>query len=379
MTTNTKKLFIELVRTGLWPEAESTDIQNHGFTEPVDWEEVYRLATEQSVLGLVLAGIDWFKVHDSKFIVPQTMLLQWIGEVQILEQQNKEMNGFIAELVKKLRTADINTLLVKGQGVAQCYERPLWRSCGDVDLLLSDDNYVKAKSFLTPLAEHVDLEDKSMKHLGMTIDQWTVELHGSMRTQISSRMNRVIDDVQHDLFYRGKVRSWMNDDTMVSLPGPDNDVILIFTHYLQHFFIGGVGLRQICDWCRLLWTYRGALNHELLEKRIKKMGLMSEWKVFGAFAVEHLGMPYETIPLYDSSVKWKRKAAGLLSFILKVGNMGHNHDYSYRQRYSGLLSFIITFRIRFVDSFERFIIFPLDSSKFFAHYVTNRFVAKLKY
>ena len=57
------------------------------------------------------------------------------------------------------------------------------------------------------------------------------------------------------------------------MPGPDNDVVIVFTHFLHHFFIGGVGLRQICDWCRLLWTYRESLDRGLLESRIRKMGL----------------------------------------------------------------------------------------------------------
>lgn len=370
MNSYNEEVFISLVKAGLFEK--KIQLQQY---EDTDWDEIYQLASEQSVLGQVLAGIDYLS-NDQK--PPKIMLLQWIGEIQMLEQQNQAMNKFIGELVEKMRKEGIYTLLVKGQGVAQCYERPLWRSCGDVDFLLSNDNYQKAKTFLCGIADHVDEEDKEILHLGMTIDSWVVELHGTMRTQISSRMNRGIDDVQQDLFYGGNVRSWMNGNTQIFLPGANNDAILIFTHFLQHFFIGGVGLRQICDWCRLLWTYKDSLNHGLLESRIRKMGLMSEWEAFGAFAVEYLGMPVEAMPFYDSSVKWKRKAERLLSFILKVGNMGHNHDYSFRQKYSGLLSYLITYRIRLVDSVNRFIIFPVDAPKFFVHYVMNRFVAKLK-
>lgn len=58
------------------------------------------------------------------------LLLQWIGEVQVIEQRNKAMNQFVAELIEKLRKADIYALLVKGQGIAQCYEKPLWRCSG---------------------------------------------------------------------------------------------------------------------------------------------------------------------------------------------------------------------------------------------------------
>lgn len=368
---NNTVAFLELIRVGLWENCEYNGL-SFMLLDNLDWDEVYRLASEQSVLGLVLAGLDYLP---NELKPPKVVLLQWIGEIQLLEQRNRLMNYFIGNLIDKLRKEGIYTLLVKGQGVAQCYEKPLWRSCGDVDLLLDNDNYQKAKTYLSEIAEHVDEEDKEILHLGMMIDKWTVELHGTMRTQISSRMNCGIDEVQYDCFCRGNVRSWMNDGTQVYLPGPNNDAILIFTHYLQHFFFGGVGLRQICDWCRLLWTYKESLNHELLEKRIKKMGLMSEWKAFGAFAVEYLGMSKEAMPFYD--VRWKKKASRICEVILNTGNFGHNQDNSYRQKYSGFRSYMITFFIRFGELTKIITIFPIDAPKFFAHYITNRFVAKV--
>lgn len=44
------------------------------------------------------------------------------------------------------------------------------------------------------------------------------------------------------------------------MPRAEEDVVYVFAHILQHFFKGGIGLRQICDWCRLLYTYRDSLN-----------------------------------------------------------------------------------------------------------------------
>ena len=64
---------------------------------------------------------------------------------------------------------------MKGQGIAQCYEKPLWRSSGDIDLLLSDSNYDKAKKVLIPLATDVETEYTHFKHVGMTIDGWVVD------------------------------------------------------------------------------------------------------------------------------------------------------------------------------------------------------------
>ena len=360
---NNTGAFLELVRAGLW---EQTDA-NLNLDDKVNWEKVYQLAEEQSVVGPVLAGIEHSNVKP-----PQDFLLQWIGEVQILEQQNKAMNQFIAELVEKMRQADIYTLLVKGQGIAQCYERPLWRASGDVDLLLSDSNYEKAKSFLTPLADHVDSESKEVKHLGMTIGEWLVELHGTMHTSISRRVNKGIDAAQNDCFYGGNVRSWDNGGTTAFLPSPDNDVIFVFTHILEHFFIEGVGLRQVCDWCRLLYTYRDSLNYRLLESRIKRMGLMTVWKAFGSLAVNALGMPREAMPMYDS--RYNGRGERVLERIMKSGNMGHNNDLSYRAKYSGLTYKLVAFWRRINDFSGFTMIFPVDAPKFFVYYV----LAKMK-
>ena len=137
MKDNTIKVFFTLLSAGLWEHAGANLNLDLNIDDNVDWEEVYQLAEEQSVIGVVLAGIEHSQIKPS-----QDLLLQWIGEVQMLEQQNKEMNKFIAELIEKMRKADIYTLLLKGQGIAQCYERPLWRSCGDIDFFFSASKYI---------------------------------------------------------------------------------------------------------------------------------------------------------------------------------------------------------------------------------------------
>ena len=163
--------FFALLRSGLWGKGNS-EIR---IDETTDWQEVYRLATEQSVLGLVLDGLEHSDVKP-----PKALLLQWIGEVQVIEQKNRSMNAFITELIEKLRKNYVYTLLVKGQGVAQCYERPYWRCSGDIDLLLSNDNYKKAKSALIPIASEVANEDETTKHQALVINGFDVELHGKM-------------------------------------------------------------------------------------------------------------------------------------------------------------------------------------------------------
>lgn len=355
--------FFRLVGAGLWEK----EVQFLSF-DKIDFTEVYRLAEEQSVVGLVAAGIE----HIVNNKVPQEIALTFVGSALQLEQRNQAMNVFIGELVDKMRSADISALLVKGQGVAQCYERPLWRAAGDVDFYLSKDNYEKAKKFLLPLANNVDEEDKKRLHLGFTLGSWIVELHGSLRNSFSKSMNAVCDEVHQDLFYGGSVRSWNNGGTQLFLPGLDDDVIIIFSHFINHFYGEGVGLRQICDWCRLLWKYKNSINLSLLEKRIRRMRLMTEWRVFGVFAIDFLGMPIEAMPFIDKQSKYVKRANKIACLIIKTGSFGSNNDSSYRQNSKKWKGNLITFYKRMGEFSKIAKIFPLNALVFFVSYSWNK-------
>lgn len=353
-----------MLRAGLWEkEARLSQLGE------VDYEEIMRLAEEQSVVGLITAGLE--HVQDVK--VPHKDLLQFIGTTLQLEDRNTAMNTFIEEIVGKMREAGIYTIIVKGQGIAQCYDRPMWRSSGDVDFLLDDDNYEKAKAFLTPMADTVEKE--SDKHQGMNIGSCVVEIHGDQHCGLSARMDRMIDEVQREVFCEGKVRTWANGKTIVFLPAPDEDVFIVFTHFIKHFYKEGLGLRQICDWCRLLWTYKDSLNHGLLESRIKKAGLMSEWCAFATFTVEYLGMPKEAMPFFcenqNQNEKFNRKAERILKYVMEVGNMGHNRDDGSDRRRSFLARKVASFSRRVADFCNHALIFPMDSLRFFPSIVFN--------
>ena len=363
---NNLQAFFALVKAGLW--GEKANLLPYG---NLDYSQILKMAEEQTVVGLVAAGIE--SVKDS--VIPKEIVLQFVGATLQIEQNNSSMNVFIEKLIGRLRKQDVYTLLVKGQGIAQCYERPLWRACGDVDLLLSDDNYKKAKDVLVPIAASLGTE--SGKHIGIHIESWEVELHGDQHCGLSRRMDDMIDDVQKDLFYGGNVRTWVNGKTQVFLPGENNDVMLIFTHFIKHFYKGGLGLRQLCDWCRLLYTYHEKLDLRLLESRIRKAGLMSEWMAFGAYAVEYLGMPTVAMPFYSDSGRWKRKANRINAFVLKVGNFGHNRDTS-RRKEAFLIRKAMSFSRRLVDVANHALIFPLDSLRFFPTIVFNGIKSAIK-
>ena len=359
-----------MLRAGLWEESE----KQISLGEAVDWPTVYRLAREQAVLGLVLAGINRLPAEQQP---PLKMLMRSIGEIQALEKMNLQLNAFVEGWVEKFHDSGIRVYLIKGQGIAQCYERPLWRSCGDADFFLSQADYVKAKSLIIPTAEFVKQENTYSRHQAIRMGRWTVELHGSLRGGLSTRIDKNLDEIGEEILSGKNPRYWMAGNTQVSLPDVNDDAVYVFTHILKHFYKGGIGLRQICDWCRLIWTYRAEIDRGKLEKRLERMGLITEWKSFAALVVNVLGMPAEAMPLYDASERFSRKANRIGAFVLAVGNFGSN-----REGRSADDPFVkrkaVSFGRRCADLIRHARIFPLDSFRFLPRIMINGFEAAAK-
>ena len=352
---NTMMFFFSLLRAGLWEKDTNFICDNK-----LNFDEIRRLAKEQCVEGLMAAGIE----HVQKGIISKDLALTMARSALQLERRNESLNMFIEDIVTKMRGAGIYFLLVKGQGVAQCYERPLWRASGDMDFYMSESDFEKAKNFYRPIAQSFDPDNNYTHHINMHLGPWIVEIHSNQHCYLSPRIDRVLDEIHEDIFKGGNIRLWNNGHTKVFLPSVDNDVLIIFTHFLKHFYVGGLGIRQICDWCRLLWTFKGKIDIPLLEKRLRNMRLMTEWKSFGAFAVLYLGMPKESLPFYSPHERWRRKAKRICSFIMEVGNMGHNRDTHYYERHTRLIRKTISFGHRCADMLRHTIIFPIDSFRF---------------
>ena len=351
------EVFFLLVRAGLFGRTEGID---RLLSDEVDWTDVYQLALEQSVVGLVAEGIENFQKEHNTPLVPEERAIQFISAALQLEQRNLAMNRFIARLVGKLRKNGINTLLLKGQEVALSYEKPLWRACGDVDLLLSEEDYQKAKDYLPSFASHSEPEHEYKRHVGMMIGRWLVELHGSLRCGFSSRVDRQLDKLYRETFHGSSLRSWMNGDVQVFMLREDIDVLYVFTHILNHFFKGGVGVRQVCDWCRLLWSFRDSLDLRFLESRLKDMGLISEWKAFGMYAVQYLGMPEGAMPFFTDSGKWRQKARQIHALVIMSGDIGY-HSKAEARTESFLLRKIRSSAQRTCGLARIFQVFPLDA------------------
>ena len=346
---NTVRFFFKLLRFGLWGSSEDVseaerksesivpeggEIKALNLTEDLDWKKLYRLACEQTVAGYVAVGLEQYvaemKQNQSdrtayRPTVPENVIQAFKKIKFSIGLSNYRMNDFLANIIKELEAAGIEPLLLKGQGVAQNYLSPEVRQAGDIDLLLNGEDYEKAKMFMAPKADNLEIETSSSKHLGMHFGNIEVELHGTIHGTFGNKFNTYLDKKQDELFIKKNFRHWCCNGVEISMPSADFDALFIFIHFLKHFYFGGLGLRQICDWTMFLHKNAQHIDRAELENDIKKLGVLREWQTFGCFAVKYLGLPEEEMPMYNS--KYIKNSDRIRDFLIASGNFGKNRGY----------------------------------------------------
>lgn len=110
-----KNLFL-LLKSALWNDELSARS-----VHDVDWGELYGLAKEQCLIGIVADSFQYLSIEQCN----RNERLRWLVYVVSLERKNQEMNLLITRLFKKFHQMNHSPVLLKGQTFAANYPYPL--------------------------------------------------------------------------------------------------------------------------------------------------------------------------------------------------------------------------------------------------------------
>lgn len=351
----TDRQFFALLRSGLWNEVP----ERASFDGGVDWEALYRLAFEQTVGPLVTDGVN--RLPKEYLPAEPERLDPFLGDMMATAQRNRILDSFIPKVFHALR--GIPVVLVKGQSLAQDYPDPERRQPGDIDLLLPPSSYAAAKDILLPKATHVSKEDLQTLHQGMHFYSVEVELHGSISTLMSRKLDRQLAGLLKEQFDGRSLPTVTIGGAEIPVPEANFNAVYIFVHFLQHYWSGGVGLRQFVDWTTFVSVHKRDIHPVILEQRLEELGLLNLWKVFTGFAQEYLGCPAEKLPL--AAKPEPRKNARIWHYVRRCGNFGKNQDRK-RKKESYLVRKIHSlWRLVIADRLRHCPVFPKESIRFF--------------
>ena len=311
---NRLNAFFDLVRAGLWSDEPAVGRLDASLFEGAaeeDWMALYRMAMSQALVALCFDGLQQLPPSSRP---PRALYLQWAAKTAQVEQANRLLNETLEQVVAVCRAQEIQPVLLKGQGMAACYVNPLHRQCGDIDLFVGRADAQRTVQLLEEQGARRTGEE-SYKHTCLEWKGVHLEIH-----RLVGRLNNPLRNrkMQHWVgeWYPGDI------DYRQGIPVPSQafDTFFIFQHAFGHFLNSGIGLRQLCDWARLLYMQRGELDAEALQERLRQLGLLRAAQVFGTLLVRQLGLPSHCLPFALSDRSELHEL--LLEEILATGNFG---------------------------------------------------------
>lgn len=310
MDKTTCQSFFELLRDGLWGCGTET-----GMLAGTDWKAVTDTATRQTVTGLVAQGICNLAATAQ---VPRPVINRAIYVKSHNQACHALLNKTLEDITTLLQQEGIRSVLLKGQGLATFYPNATLRTCGDIDLWVGQEAYRKACHKATQWNDQGICNDGE-KHFHFNYKGVPIELHRITERMPLGMHNRLFGQLTEEKLQSGNCTHVCINGHSYETPPDDYNIIYVFNHFFHHFMLGGISLRQLCDWALLLNATADDIDQAALKIYLRNFGLWRAWRLFGCIAVETLGLPASKMPFYSPGHPGKQKA---LSLILDAGNFG---------------------------------------------------------
>ena len=341
MTKSQELLFeLLLVSTG------ARKMLSHGYTD-LEWEEAYNLAEEQTIAGVLLSGLeilqqnvnvnvnDNLTLNEGRSYFPSKMLLlQWIGNCQIIEAETKKLEEAAETVVEYFHKNGFACQILKGCSVGRYYPNPLRRSSGDIDVWL-DGSRKKIYDFARAFDKDGKLYGVNYHHIHFhLIDEVHIEVH-IWPSYLSSPLRN----------WRLHKFCERHRPTMeASMPSLAFDRVFILLHCYQHFCGHGVGLRHIMDYYFVLRTVQDSSSKFQDDTEtvmwIKKLGM-------GRFAAGLMWVLREYFGLGEQYLLMapdEKEGRFIIQEVMLTGNMGHSDTRNWGSMKSPLSRFFLNLR-----------------------------------
>jgi hypothetical protein len=249
--------FFQLLRLGSQGGRQPESEQAQETIPLTAWRDLHETAVRQSLIGVCYRGICLLPADKKP---PSDIVLQWAGEAEGISGMNRLQNQEAARLTRLFAEAGHQTAILKGQANARLYPDPLSRQPGDIDIWVEG-----GREKVMELLLRLNLIDErpSVKTIGKK-NQATISYH---HVHLPPTQDGVIVEVHfrpssgnNNPQTNRRLQGWLEQEiqmrTMTEqgfcVPSTPFALVMQLSHIQRHFLGGGIGLRQICDYCLLL-------------------------------------------------------------------------------------------------------------------------------
>ena len=340
MSGSIKYTLLELVRVALGNQQSLSSAPNIQ-----QWSDLLVAAEEQGITGVLMPALE--KLYSQGLQYPKEISLEWIFRAEQIRNRNILLNKRATQLVNYFNYEGFRNCILKGQGNARMYPDPYSRSSGDIDIWLEGDKE-EIRSFVRN--KYPDAEECAW-HIDFPIfSDVPVEVHYIPSYLRAPRFDKCLQQYykDHSVEQFAHVVTLPGEESKVCIPMPEFNLIQQLSHVMRHFFVEGVGLRQILDIYYLLYTNKDEIDKQRIERNLKDFGMYDFASAVMWILGDALQLPEDFLIIKPN----KQRGRLVLNEILQGGTWGR-YDRRISKKVGGkmsLLPFILR-NMRFVVLF----------------------------
>lgn len=211
------------------------------FEESIDWNEIIKEANAHEISALIYSSI--YGVKELKGLVKDD-LEEWKRKTFITGISQISHFNQVGKIFEIFNENKIDLIALKGLVVRDLYPKAEFRTMGDADILVHEEDLERVKELL--ISEGYELKegaDNHGAHLAFTHKRfWPIEVHWTLVNDDYFSVNKSFEkelwDRARDVrIGSSKVLALCNEDLALHL----------CLHMGGHIIYGGFGLRQLCD------------------------------------------------------------------------------------------------------------------------------------
>lgn len=275
-----------------------------------DRNTVFLELKSQGVISLSASKYSHLDLSDQLRAEWKQSILQDVAYAVKVQQEEKK-------LLEILDENNIPCVILKGSAAAAYYPLDLYRTFGDLDLLVKPEQYettaglLEASGYLRLTELYEDPRNATFRRGNVDI-----ELHRRFFLKYHPEMNEFLYEgigrrVRRKAY---RIETWMLEN--------DLNGLVLLEHVREHF-LDGIGLRQIIDW---LMFVNAVCTDEFWNTRLRPLAEQAELENFAMILTSACAQYFQV----DQNITWYKScketyADTFIEYVFNSGNFGLKH------------------------------------------------------
>ena len=285
--TLTENQFVNEIRAAL---VCSTDYPS----KLINWPAIFTLANQQKLLPILFETVRKMPAAEENATLFAVTKQQVIG--QVLNQTVRTAE--FTELYRKLYTAGLHPIVVKGQLCSRLYPLKDHRISADDDLYIPNTEFMACHEQLLANGLTTDTPADELP----TADEVSYTKDGSpLYIELHRHLFDSAEDAHDELNHFFADINPVEIDSFLAMP-PHEHLLYLILHAYKHFVRSGIGLRQFCDIGLWAQADHDEIGWQLLHDQCASVHAATFALAAFRIARDYLGIDFDLPAPWDASI-----------------------------------------------------------------------------